>query len=147
MNIAKILKDALKGTKLYSPIFGELVLNDIAEHIYVMDKNGAAWKFTSEGKLAFWGFTEDTAGIECLLFPSKENRDWNNFKIEPQFPKTIDESSKLLDLVVDDEDWYKEDKIKALRQLLIARDAWWKTDNDWKPDYSISDIKHCKCGK
>lgn len=29
MNIAEILKDAPKGTKLYSPIFGELELDEV----------------------------------------------------------------------------------------------------------------------
>lgn len=131
MNIAEILKDAPKGTKLYSPIFGEVYLTKVTEgNIIVETKNGVRWNFTSEGKI--FACSEDT---ECLLFPSKEQRDWVNCKIKPQFPTTIDRCSELLDLSVDGEDWYKEDKIGALRKLLIARDAWWKMDNDWKPDW------------
>lgn len=134
MNIAEILKDAPKGTELYSPLLGVVTLKEIIKDacysIKVVDKCGQKHLFTSDGR-----FYEIYKNAECLLFPSKENRDWSTFKVEPQFPNTIDESSKLLDLSVDDEDWYKEDKIGALRKLLIARDAWWKVDHNWKPNW------------
>lgn len=142
MNIAEILKDAPKGTKLYSPIFGEVILNYVNEElIKVLTKNNIPWSFTSEGKL--FSTCSIIKDAECLLFPSKTQRDWNKFKIEPQFPTTIDESRKLLDLNVGNKDWYKEYKIGVLRKLLIARDAWWKVDNDWEPDcnYNTQD-KH-----
>lgn len=135
MNIAKILKNAPKGTKLYSPIFGDVALNDVNEkYINAIAKNGVTWGFTSEGKLSTCSTSEDA---ECLLFPSKEQRDWTKFKIEPQFTTTCGGCCKVLGLDDDDSIYdYRSLELESLRVLLICRDAWWKMDNDWKPDWS-----------
>ena len=81
MNIAEILKNAPKGTKLYSPIIGECELEAVYLNscypIKTTTKLGA-YSFTSEGLL----YKEESNG-ECMLFPSRENRDWNNFYICP----------------------------------------------------------------
>ena len=79
INVAEKLKGCPKGTKLYSPLFGEvelvridmenpnfpIVLDDVSPYSNVT--------FTAEGK---WYSVEQG---ECLLFPSKDNRDWNKF--------------------------------------------------------------------
>lgn len=140
MNIAEILRNAPKGTKLYSPIFGDVKLECVANwgvhQIRVSFLDATLQRciadFTSDGR-----FTVKVG--ECLLFPSKKNRDWPTFKVKSQFPTTIKESSEVLDLSVDTEDWYKEDKIGVLRNLLICRDAWWKLDDYWEPDWTDSD--------
>lgn len=77
MNIAEILKDCPKGTKLYSPIFGDVFLDKVRPHIaivVVVDKgiNDSKEEFLYDGRYGMNG--------ECLLFPSKENRDWNKFQ-------------------------------------------------------------------
>lgn len=81
MNIAAILRNAPEGTKLYSPIFGECKLKfvylDEYYPIKVTTKQGM-YTFTSEGLLY-----KDEPNGECVLFPSKDNRDWNNFYICP----------------------------------------------------------------
>lgn len=89
INIAEKLKDCPKGTKLYSPMCGEVELDRInmGNHIFpiivrVLD-NKAPYineTFTAEGK---WCNTKQS---ECLLFPSKDNRDWNKFdyRIKPE---------------------------------------------------------------
>lgn len=71
INIAEILKDKPKGTKLYSPIFGEVkydrvLLGDIKVLYSCTDRH-----FYMDGKFSMNG--------ECLLFPSKEMRDWDKF--------------------------------------------------------------------
>lgn len=71
LNIAEILKDKPKGTKLYSPIFGEVkydsvLLGDIKVLYSCTDRH-----FYMNGKFCMNG--------ECLLFPSKEMRDWSKF--------------------------------------------------------------------
>lgn len=88
VNIAEILKDAPSGTKLYSPIYGECELNrvDINHSSYpiwvkAIETDGE-YCFTKEGK-----FEEELEGGECLLFPSKENRDWLAFKVKKVFNK------------------------------------------------------------
>lgn len=80
MNIAEILKYCPKGTKLYSTIFGEVTLNKINIHekypIVVYRLNHIKTSFTREGY-----YMEDFPDSECVLFPSKEQRDWNKFRL------------------------------------------------------------------
>lgn len=73
MNIAEILKDAPRGTKLYSPIFGDVLLNKVSKfNIEVLDTNNNIQRFIYTGSYNVNG--------ECMLFPSRENRDWTTFK-------------------------------------------------------------------
>lgn len=88
INVAEKLKDSPKGTKLYSPLFGEVefVRIEIGSIIVKVLDNGIPYSnsnvaFTAEGK---W---HDIEQSECLLFPSKDNRDWNKFdyRIKPKY--------------------------------------------------------------
>lgn len=80
MNIAEILKYCPKGTKLYSTIFGEVTFDEIDIHstysIVVYRFNHSKTSFNKEGY-----YMEDCPGSECVLFPSKEQRNWNKFRI------------------------------------------------------------------
>ena len=84
-NISEILKDCPKGTKLYSPICGECSLYWVVDgmkvdgEIVVYDNNRSKYSFYKDG-------TQHPAG-ECLLFPSKENRDWSTFSRTSKFKK------------------------------------------------------------
>ena len=74
INIAEILKDKSKGIRLYSPIFGECSFSFVREDtndICVKKHNGEKALFDSKGLYNILG--------ECLLFPSKEMRDWSKF--------------------------------------------------------------------
>lgn len=74
INIAKILKNKPKGTRLYSPIFGECAFSLVREEtddICVKKHNGEKAFFDSKGLYNALG--------ECLLFPSREMRDWSKF--------------------------------------------------------------------
>ena len=83
LNLVEILKDCPKGTKLYSTVFGEVEfegINDIIGPIIVTTDTGNAECFTADGKMYTY-YNDD-----CLLFPSKEERDWSKFKIKkPKF--------------------------------------------------------------
>ena len=71
-NIAEILKDCPEGTKLYSPICGECNLYCVDDEVVrVSDTKGNVYSFYKDGKRCQTG--------ECILFPSKENRDWSTF--------------------------------------------------------------------
>lgn len=77
MNIAEILKDCPKGTKLYSPIFGEVKLIEVnSQEILVQTDKLINAYFDIQGR-----FNIGYDNAECLLFPSKENRDWSTFKV------------------------------------------------------------------
>lgn len=98
LDLTKILKDCPEGTKLYSPIFRDVELMGV--HLYkdgdypieVRLSNNALDSFTKDGRI----FAE-YAG-ECMLFPSKDQRDWSKFKYKkPKFdPKTLQPFDKVL---------------------------------------------------
>ena len=74
INIAEILKDKKDGIRLYSPIFGECAFSFVREEtddICVNQHNGEKAFFNYKGLYNILG--------ECLLFPSKEMRDWSKF--------------------------------------------------------------------
>ena len=89
LNLCEILKNCPKGFKLYSVVYGEVTFLRIKDGIYpicVLINNGKEY-FSSSGKLC------ESYG-ECLLFPSKEQRDWSKFtapwlKKERFDPKTL----------------------------------------------------------
>lgn len=75
INVAEILKDKPKGTKLYADAFGELSLECVNlnrdNSIYVKTKTFNCCSFYSDGK-----YTKDG---EPILVPSKSMRDWSKF--------------------------------------------------------------------
>ena len=104
LNLVEILKDCPEGTKLYSPVFGEVEfesINDIIGPIVVTTNTGNAECFTADGKMHTY------YNGECLLFPSKEQRDWSKFKIKkPKFdPKTFQPFDKVLVRDINSEKW------------------------------------------
>lgn len=87
------------GTKLYSCIHGDVVLCSIASDtwypIIVTNRRYGHIEFTSNGY-----YLSDEYG-ECILFPSKDNRDWTTFKapikvIERFDPETLKPYDKVL---------------------------------------------------
>lgn len=78
INIAKILKDCPKGTKLYSPICGDCTFEKIHLNtsIVVCTQDCRTITFNVYGQY----FRDFFNNAECLLFPSKENRDWTTFQ-------------------------------------------------------------------
>ena len=82
VNISELLKDAPKGMKLYSPIYGEVEFKYIeGGNIIVKDRYGFNRIFSKYGKY----FTDYDS--ECLLFPSKDYRTWQGWTpcVEPKF--------------------------------------------------------------
>lgn len=77
INIAEILKDCPKGTKLYSPLCGECYFDRLNIGTIICKKqNTQEITFTSKGYYMLPVFGD----CECLLFPSKECRDWSKFQ-------------------------------------------------------------------
>ena len=99
IDLTKILKDCPKGTKLYSSTFGEVEFQYIIQGalypIFIKLKNGVVEKLTPNGAL----FSNYDG--ECILFPSKCQRDWTKFtapwyKKERFDPKTLKPFDKVL---------------------------------------------------
>lgn len=98
LDLTKILKDVPSGTKLYSPVCGECELVEIdgenTHPIICRTKSDSGdigcEAFTAEGK-----FYCDYKNGECVLFPSKYNRDWATFKV-PNTHKHFEPFQKVL---------------------------------------------------
>lgn len=80
INVAAILKDKPKGTKLYADAFGELSIEDI----YTGDKEdkdelGITLLSSVGDELVFYNDGRYTTQGESILVPSKEMRNWGKF--------------------------------------------------------------------
>lgn len=80
MDLTKVLK---KGDIVYTPLFGDVEITSISRNkkfSITAYANGFGYvSFTSDGKP--YELTP-----ECLLFPSKDNRDWNTWETKKKCP-------------------------------------------------------------
>ena len=76
INIYEILKDCPIGTKLYCSIFGYVEFGGIIDELIIIND---FYKLNKHGQVYKDG--------ECVLFPSKEQRDWSKFKAPQQLPQ------------------------------------------------------------
>lgn len=91
LNLVEILKDCPKGTKLYSPIYEDVELVDVSQDNVpypIKTKTNP----NSDGMFSTVSFTKDGRIFvehigECMLLPSREQRDWSKFKqlVKPKF--------------------------------------------------------------
>ena len=77
IDLTKILKDCPSGTKLYTPIWGEVTFVEVFDSLYpirIYDK------YDNRIYLSKYGhYLIHEQDSECILFPSKEQRDWSKF--------------------------------------------------------------------
>lgn len=82
INIAEILRDCPKDTKLYSPLFGEVELKTIHDLHFpiVTEIVNEEYKLMSK-KVDFTkdGTFFEIPNTECMIFPSQKMRDWSKF--------------------------------------------------------------------
>ena len=105
IDLIKILKDCPKGTKFYSSLFGEVKFDRISYGQIIIECIGLHLlvTFNQAGKYLI-EVNEDNGtyySSECLLFPSKDQRDWSKFtapwlKKERFDPKTLHEFDKVI---------------------------------------------------
>ena len=98
INLCEILKGH-EGEAFYSPCYGYIILKAIKPHCYFslfFDDNNSDYKFTKHGKISA------NNNADCVLFPSKDQRDWNKWVEEqkPKIPKTWSEfvTTKQVDI-------------------------------------------------
>lgn len=79
INIAEILKDKPQGTKLYSSACGKCKLEEADDKSFKISFYNSKFGFMNggEGHLDKNGKLYDDG--ECVVFPSKEMRDWSKF--------------------------------------------------------------------
>lgn len=107
IDLTKILKDCPKGFKLYSLLHGEVSFRgiDIIAEDYSISYDypitGYTSRSTSEFYLTSNGTYSNSYNGECILFPSKDQRDWSKFtapwyKKEKFDPKTLKAFDRVL---------------------------------------------------
>lgn len=90
LNLVEILKDCPRGTKLYSTIYGEVAFEGIHIDTDYKTDYPITFKYKDEdGYDSIETTTIDGKQVcftngECTLFPSKDQRDWSKFKVEPE---------------------------------------------------------------
>lgn len=88
IDLVEILKDVPKGTKLWSPIFGDIQFEriDTEDDYYpiVCSTTDNEETFTKEGHIY-----EAFENTECVLFPSRDQRDWSKFQCEQKQERVV----------------------------------------------------------
>ena len=114
IDLTKILKDCPNRLKLYTPLLGEVEFIKVSEctlplPVMTLHSSGIYLSFTKEG----YYFNFNNMESECILFPSKDQRDWSKFTAP----------------------WYKKDKFdpKTLQpfDMVLVRDT---ADFNWTCD-------------
>ena len=107
LDLTKILKNCPKGTKFYSPVWGEVSFYKIHEkELYIIEISTInGYKYLTKE-----GYYINVDGAECILFPSKDQRDWSKFtapwiKKERFDPKTLKEFDKVVVRDYCDSNW------------------------------------------
>ena len=99
LNLVRILKDCPKGTKFYSILHGEVEYEGISENdsyeVKFRDIDGDIEGVKPDGRYL------SCLNGECILFPSKDQRDWSKFtapryKKERFDPKTLKPFDRVL---------------------------------------------------
>ena len=98
IDLTKILKDCPKGTKFYTSVWGEASFERILERgFYTIGIDTlSGYKYLTEE-----GHYTNADDAECILFPSKDQRDWSKFTApwykKGKFdPKTLNAFDRVL---------------------------------------------------
>lgn len=115
IDLTKILRDCPKGFKLYSLLHGEVSFRGIDETsdypiTYDYPIMGCMGESTSAFYLTRNGSYSSNYNGDCILFPSKNQRDWSKFtapwyKKEKFDPKTLKPFDKVLIRECDGDIW------------------------------------------
>ena len=144
INIAEILKNVPIGTKLYSPLFGNVFLKYIGEIFITVRHHGKTANFYHNSRLY------DYKGTEPMLFPSKEMRDWS---------KATWKKGDVLSCGVDNlcifEKWANKEYIEFYAKFVTPNysgntfktEKWSKETNEAVIKQYISNIEEFKGGK
>lgn len=83
INIVEILKDKPQGTKLYSSACGKCKLEEVDDKSFKISFYNSKFGFMNGGE----GYLDKNGKLyddgECVVFPSKEMRDWRKFAWKP----------------------------------------------------------------
>ena len=150
LNLTEKLKDAAERClTLYSPMFGNVTVQSVDKTFIKCYRTNDPRKktivFNREGKMShvYFGMTNSEVSAEVMLFPSKDNRDWDSFELDryPGLPLSWDEyvkkefSAEMKGKTVDEIPYASE--VKALQELLILRDRYNRESNEKMMTYQV----------
>ena len=95
LNLIEILKDCPTGTKFYTPVWGEVSFRKLLEDkIYAISID----TYSGNKCLTKEGYYLPINDAECIIFPSKEQRDWSKFKLKKERfdPKTLHSFDRVI---------------------------------------------------
>lgn len=119
LDLTKILEGCPPGTEFYHLIYGQVALREVIkdEHPIVLEpiNKFIRTSLTKDGKL------NDKYDGECLLYPSKTQRDWSKFERFWDKPKTEESTVEMFD----------ENTLKPFDKVL-ARDY---LNDNWMADF------------
>lgn len=129
LDLTKILEGCPKGTEFYSSLFGEVEFVGISDGRIIVDcvRINRRFMFNAAGKYEMselrysddWG--NHLHSDECLLFPSKDQRDWSKFERFWDKPKTEESTVEMFD----------ENTLKPFDKVLVRVDS----KSIWEPDF------------
>ena len=152
LNLVEILKDCPKGTKLYSPVLGECALEEVIDSndypikvkYKIINNDTRVDYFTKNGYLLL-----DKPDAECMLFPSKGQRDWSKlivpkFKVGDSVQSKIDNNVKFTITNIDNNKFYYGcEKGHEFMIPVKKQDNWELVSDEIKPKFKVGDkIRH-----
>lgn len=114
LNIAEILKNKPRGTKLYSMIHGKCSFEAVTDEIFKINFCTSKFGLTQSGECTLIKFGNMYDGGECIIFPSKKMRDWSKFSWKKGDVLVSMEGSKILF-----DKWANEDYTKFLGKIKV----------------------------
>lgn len=95
IDLTKILKDCPKGWNLYTSVFGYVKFLEVDNNHVSIERVGKIIQIASDGRV--YSCSEG----ECIIFPSRNQRDWSKFtapwyKNDRFDPKTLNAFDKVL---------------------------------------------------
>lgn len=77
INIAEILKNKPRGTKLYSTVHGKCTFESVTDEIFKINFCNSKFGLMQDGECTLIKFGNMFDDGECIIFPSKDMRDWS----------------------------------------------------------------------
>lgn len=95
LNLCEVLKYCPQGETFWSPMLGDVKLNDIdqeSKKINVILASGATWDINADGTISI----DNVTSPEVMLYPSSEQMAWSKVKYEKkkELPRTWEEFCK-----------------------------------------------------
>lgn len=150
INIVEILKDKPQGTKLYSSACGKCKLEEVDDKSFKISFYNSKFGFMNGGE----GYLDKNGKLyddgECVVFPSKEMRDWRKFAW-----KKGDVLAGAFGVLCIFEKWANADYTKFDSKFVTQKNRgttfetedWYKVTNKAVIKQYISDIEEDNGGK